>query len=111
MIIVQIALSCLLLVGVAAGRPQDSYLAPAASEAVALYSSPSEVVETYDEATADLFDLPDLAAMDDGIANGTHESAPGEARPLALFTAPLDRAPHANAFLEERPEWAPYHEY
>lgn len=31
--------------------------------------------------------------------------------PLALFTGPLDRAPHANAFLEERPEWAPYHEF
>ncbi|MDH4050443.1 MAG: AMP nucleosidase [Rubrivivax sp.] len=36
----------------------------------------------------DLFDLPDLAAMDDGIANGTHEPGPGEAQPLALFTAP-----------------------
>ncbi|MET0517751.1 MAG: AMP nucleosidase [Burkholderiaceae bacterium] len=36
----------------------------------------------------DLFDLPDLAAMDDGIANGTHEPRPGEPRPLALFTAP-----------------------
>jgi len=36
----------------------------------------------------DLFDLPDLAAMDDGIANGTHEGAPGEPQPLALFTAP-----------------------
>ena len=36
----------------------------------------------------DLFDLPDLAAMDDGIANGTYEPAPGEAQPLALFTAP-----------------------
>ena len=36
----------------------------------------------------DLFDLPDLAAMDDGIANGTHEPSPGEAHPLALFTAP-----------------------
>jgi AMP nucleosidase len=35
----------------------------------------------------DLFDLPDLAAMDDGIANGTHEPAPGEPQPLALFTA------------------------
>jgi AMP nucleosidase len=34
------------------------------------------------------FDLPDLAAMDDGIANGTHDPGPGEARPLALFTAP-----------------------
>ena len=36
----------------------------------------------------DLFDLPDLAAMDDGIANGTHEPRPGEAHPLSLFTAP-----------------------
>ena len=36
----------------------------------------------------DLFDLPDLSAMDDGIANGTHVPAPGEAQPLALFTAP-----------------------
>jgi AMP nucleosidase len=36
----------------------------------------------------DLFDLPDLAAMDDGIANGTHETAPGQPMPLALFTGP-----------------------
>ena len=36
----------------------------------------------------DRFDLPDLNAMDDGIANGTFEPAPGEALPLALFTAP-----------------------
>ncbi len=36
----------------------------------------------------DLFDLPDLNAMDDGIANGTFESGPGEPHPLALFTAP-----------------------
>jgi len=36
----------------------------------------------------DRFDLPDLNAMDDGIANGTFEPAPGESRPLALFTAP-----------------------
>ena len=35
----------------------------------------------------DAFDLPDLGAMDDGIANGTHEARPGEAQPLALFTA------------------------
>ena len=34
------------------------------------------------------FDLPDLAAMDDGIANGTFEPAPGQPEPLALFTAP-----------------------
>lgn len=36
----------------------------------------------------DQFDLPDLAAMDDGISNGTYEPAPGEPFPLALFTAP-----------------------
>ncbi len=40
----------------------------------------------------DQFDLPDLTAMDDGIANGTHEpviGADGQARyPLSLFTAP-----------------------
>lgn len=36
----------------------------------------------------DVFDLPDLSVMDDGIANGTHDSQPREARPLSLFTAP-----------------------
>jgi len=36
----------------------------------------------------DVFDLPDLNAMDDGIPNGTHAPRPGEAYPLALFTAP-----------------------
>ena len=36
----------------------------------------------------DLFDLPDLAAMDDGIANGTVQIKAGEPQPLALFTAP-----------------------
>ena len=35
----------------------------------------------------DVFDLPDLGAMDDGIANGTYEPRPGEPQPLALFTA------------------------
>ncbi|MBC7547060.1 MAG: AMP nucleosidase, partial [Polaromonas sp.] len=35
----------------------------------------------------DAFDLPDLAAMDDGIANGTYEVRPGDAMPLSLFTA------------------------
>jgi len=39
-------------------------------------------------ALRDLFDLPDLASMDDGIANGTYEAAQGQAQPLALFTAP-----------------------
>ncbi len=36
----------------------------------------------------DRFDLPDLAAMDDGIANGTYTPQAGEAQPLSLFTAP-----------------------
>jgi AMP nucleosidase len=40
----------------------------------------------------DLFDLPDLGAMDDGIANGTHVPSVGAdgllRLPLALFTAP-----------------------
>ncbi|SNS88200.1 AMP nucleosidase [Noviherbaspirillum humi] len=36
----------------------------------------------------DLFDLPDLASMDDGIANGTCDPAPGQPKPLSLFTAP-----------------------
>jgi AMP nucleosidase len=35
----------------------------------------------------DLFDLPDLSTMDDGIANGTIRFEPGQALPLALFTA------------------------
>ncbi|MCA0243152.1 MAG: AMP nucleosidase [Proteobacteria bacterium] len=36
----------------------------------------------------DVFDLPDLAAMDDGIANGTHQVRRGDPEPLALFIAP-----------------------
>ena len=34
----------------------------------------------------DLFDLPDLTAMDDSIANGTRRTAYGQPEPLALFT-------------------------
>lgn len=54
----------------------------------------------------DVFDLPDLAAMDDGIANGSHEPAPGAPRPLALFTAPridysLHRLRHYTGTLPE----------
>ena len=36
----------------------------------------------------EVFDLPDLAAMDDGISNGTQDLSPGAPQPLALFTAP-----------------------
>lgn len=35
----------------------------------------------------DLFDVPDLAALDDRIVNGTYEPPEGAPRPLALFTA------------------------
>ncbi len=31
--------------------------------------------------------------------------------PLALFVTPVDRAPSVNSFPEERPEWAPLHEF
>jgi len=34
-----------------------------------------------------LFHMPDLAHIDDAIANGTHTAAPGEPWPLSLFTA------------------------
>ena len=37
----------------------------------------------------DVFDLPDLHNMDDGIANGTWRHHPGEPQPLSLVTAPL----------------------
>ena len=55
----------------------------------------------------DLFDLPDLGAMDDGIANGTWTPRAGEAQPLALFTGPrvdysLHRLRHYTGTL---PEW------
>ncbi len=40
------------------------------------------------ERLRELFDLPDLSAMDDGIANGTFVARAGEAQPLSLFTAP-----------------------
>ncbi|WP_137922248.1 AMP nucleosidase [Hydrogenophaga sp. 2FB] len=55
----------------------------------------------------DVFDLPDLTAMDDGIANGTYEPRPGEAHPLSLFTAPrvdysLQRLRH---YTGTAPEW------
>ena len=33
------------------------------------------------------FPLPDMSAIDDAIANGTYRPAPGDPKPLALFTA------------------------
>jgi AMP nucleosidase len=40
-----------------------------------------------DQPLRDLFDTPDLAAMDDSIANGTRQRVPGAPEPLALFRA------------------------
>ncbi len=31
--------------------------------------------------------------------------------PLALFVTPVDRAPSANSFPGERPDWAPFHAF
>ena len=54
----------------------------------------------------DIFDVPDLSVMDDDIVNGTYTVQPGEAVPLAPFTAPrcdysLHRLAHYTA---TRPE-------
>ncbi len=55
----------------------------------------------------DLFDLPDLSVMDDGIANGTHEPPHGAHQPLALFTAPrVDYSLHRlRHYTGTAPEW------
>ncbi|MFT3718342.1 AMP nucleosidase [Pseudorhodoferax sp.] len=55
----------------------------------------------------DLFDLPDLGAMDDGIANGTYTPRPGEPLPLALFTAPrVDYSLHRlRHYTGTAPDW------
>ena len=55
----------------------------------------------------DVFDLPDLAAMDDGIANGTHRAQPGAALPLSLFTAPrIDYSLHRlRHYTGTAPDW------
>ena len=55
----------------------------------------------------DVFDLPDLSAMDDGIANGTWRQGPDEALPLSLFTAPrVDYSLHRlRHYTGTAPEW------
>jgi AMP nucleosidase len=50
----------------------------------ALFSSGNSVV---DRPLRDVFDTPDLAAMDDAIANGTLQLPPGASEPLPLFRA------------------------
>lgn len=55
----------------------------------------------------DVFDLPDLEAMDDGIANGTWTPRAGEPQPLALFTGPrVDYSLHRlRHYTGTAPEW------
>ena len=55
----------------------------------------------------DLFDLPDLGNMDDGIANGTWRLQPGQPQPLALFTASrVDYSLHRlRHYTGTAPEW------
>ena len=55
----------------------------------------------------DVFDLPDLASMDDGIANGTFRAKPGEPEPLSLFTAArVDYSLHRlRHYTGTAPEW------
>ncbi|PXF30666.1 AMP nucleosidase [Pokkaliibacter plantistimulans] len=47
-----------------------------------------EAVENLPKALRDIFDVPDLAIMDDAIVNGTVELHPGAPMPLAPFTGP-----------------------
>jgi len=45
-----------------------------------------------DRPLRDVFDTPDLAVMDDAIANGTLQRLPGAPAPLALFRAARDNS-------------------
>ena len=61
-----------------------------------------EVADRIDVPLRDMFDVPDLAVMDDAIVNGTFVPKPGEPLPLAPFTAPrvdysVHRLPHYTA--------------
>lgn len=47
----------------------------------------AEIAENITVPLRDLFDAPDLTNTDDEIANGSYEPGPGEASPLAAFTA------------------------
>ena len=55
----------------------------------------------------DMFDLPDLGTMDDGIANGTLRFDHGQAHPLSLFTASrVDYSLHRlRHYTGSTPEW------
>ncbi|HSE79269.1 MAG TPA: AMP nucleosidase [Alphaproteobacteria bacterium] len=52
-----------------------------------LETSMAETTEVEVRAMQSRFALPDLGYMDDRVVNGTHRPAPGEPKPLALFSA------------------------
>ncbi|HZP19145.1 MAG TPA: AMP nucleosidase [Bauldia sp.] len=65
-----------------------------------------EIADRIEVPLRDLFDVPDLAVTDDAIVNGTFIPAPGQALPLAPFTAQrvdysLHRLPHYTATAPE----------
>ncbi|MCI4440509.1 AMP nucleosidase [Tibeticola sp.] len=74
---------------------------------VAEDSVEADLPEARRQRLREVFDLPDLSAMDDGIANGTAILQPGEAQPLALFTAPrVDYSLHRlRHYTGTAPEW------
>lgn len=55
----------------------------------------------------DVFDVPDLKTTNDDIVNGTYEAVPGEAAPLAPFTA--QRVDYSLARLAHYTDTAPEH--
>ncbi|MHA1553706.1 MAG: AMP nucleosidase [Alphaproteobacteria bacterium] len=61
-----------------------------------------EIGDSLDLPLRDLFDVPDLAVMDDAVVNGSYVPVPGKSQPLAPFTAEridysLHRLPHYTA--------------
>ena len=61
-----------------------------------------ELTDRIDRPLRDMFDVPDLAVIDDSIVNGTYEAKAGAPLPLAPFSAPridysVHRLPHYTA--------------
>ncbi len=52
------------------------------------YHLDGSIQERFTRPTRDVFDVPDLAATDDRIANGEYDETPGVPQPLAPFTGP-----------------------
>jgi AMP nucleosidase len=69
--------------------------------------SVTDITESDLRALQAYFALPDLSATDDSIANGTFVPAPGQPRPLALFTA--ERVDYSLARLQHYTGTLPEH--